>query len=184
MICRQLKTDETYLAVRQAIFYKMRALAILLILGEGSALAQQRTMAIYGDWTVSCAIASGSGGGKSCGLVQVQKLKEQTVSQIGIGRNTKNDPLKISIEISANAWVPTGVKLITSGGAPAITAAIKWCVSTRCLADADLSDADIKSLRTQREMGLIAYKNASQADVSIPVSFGGFNEAMDALQKD
>jgi len=150
-----------------------------------SAIAQQRTMAIYGDWTVSCVPAPGSGTGKSCGLVQVQKIGGQTtaVSQIGIGRDTKAAPLKISFEIGANAWLPTGVKLIAGEPAAAIPATFKWCNSTRCLADADLSDVDIKQLRSERGAGQILYKAASQADISIPVSFTGFVEALDALQK-
>ena len=150
-----------------------------------SAYAQQRTLAIYGDWTVSCAIASGSKTTKSCGLVQVEKSNGQAspASQIGIGRNAKTDPLKMSIEIRANAWIPTGVRLLTSAGAPAITAQFKWCISTRCLADADLSDADVKNLRVQEGHGKIVYKDASQAEVSIPVSFSGFGEALNAFEQ-
>jgi len=158
------------------------ALFGVLILGIGLAQAQQRTMTIYGDWTVSCTIVFGSS--EACGLLQVQKIKGQTaVSQIGIGHITKSDPLKISIEITANAWMPTGVKLITSDNASAITAPFKWCTSTRCLADADLSDANIKTLRAQKDPGKLVYRTASQADVSIPVSFNGFTDALDALQK-
>jgi len=162
---------------------------------SGVAHAQQRTMAIYGDWTLSCVIASG--GAKSCGLVQSQKLANQSsaISQIGIGHSAKTDLLKVSIEITPNAWMLTGVKLIASDSAPAITgplkyttavitAPFKWCTSTRCLAEADLSDANIKTLRTQKEPGTLVYKTASQADVSIPVSFNGFGEALDALQKE
>lgn len=165
--------------------FKARILCCVLLLGIGGAQAQQRTMAIYGDWTLSCEIASGSGAGKSCGLVQVQKIKGQStaISQIGIGRDAKTDPLKISIEISPDAWMPSGVKLIASDNALALTALFKWCVSTRCLADGDLSDANIKTLRAQKDPGKLVYKTASQADVSIPVSFNGFTDALDALQK-
>jgi invasion protein IalB len=162
----------------------IRSFSVLaLLLTPCDAIAQQRTTAIYGDWTLSCAIASGSGAGKSCGLVQVQKINGQSaaVSQIGIGR-AQSDPLKISIQITANAWMQSGVKLITNENALVITALFKWCTSTRCLADADLSDAHITTLRIQKDPGKIAYKTASQADVSIPVSFSGFSEAVDALQ--
>ena len=160
------------------------SLSGILILAPGMAHAQQRTMAMYGDWTLSCAIASGTS--KSCGLVQEQKLAGSTspVSQIGIGRDIKTDVFKISIQISADAWMPTGVKLIAGNNAPAVNAPFKWCVSTRCLAEADLSDADIKNLRAQKDAGKLVYKTASQADVSLPVSFSGFNEALDALQNE
>jgi invasion protein IalB len=64
-----------------------------------------------------------------------------------------------------------------------ISAAFKWCIVTRCLADADLSDAAVTTLRAQKEPGQIIYKNSAQADVSIPVSFRGFAAAIGALEK-
>jgi invasion protein IalB len=161
----------------------MTSAVCALTLGAGLAHAQQRTMAIYGDWTLSCAIGPD---GKSCGLVQTQKIEGQAdpVSQISVGRFTSAGPFKISIEVRANAWVPTGVNVVV-GGKPALTATFKWCTNTRCLADADLSDADLRRLRGQRDkdQGEIAYKNALQGEVSIPMSFNGFGAALDALQK-
>jgi invasion protein IalB len=124
-------------------------------------------------------------GGKSCGLVQSQKLdnKSLSVSQIGIGRTTKDDPPSISVQVGPDVWMPTGVKLIAGDNVPILAATLKWCVSTRCLADAVLSDPNIETLRGQKSPGTLAYKTASQADVSIPVSFNGFGEALDALQR-
>jgi hypothetical protein len=37
--------------------------------------------------------------------------------------------------------------------------------------------------RAKKQPGRIKYKNVPQTDVSIPVSFKGFNEALDAFQK-
>jgi invasion protein IalB len=102
---------------------------------------------------------------------------------MGIGRYATTDPLKISIEIPANVWMPTAIILLLDGRQPPISATFKWCTASRCYADTDLSDADIKRLRAQKGQGQISYKNALQADVSIPVSFNGFSEALDALQK-
>lgn len=151
---------------------------------HASAQAPQRTMAVYRDWTLACAIASDAGARKSCGIVQAQKIEGQAtpVGQVGIGRSTKYEPFKLSIELRPNVWIPTGVKLVTSD--KAISANFKWCIVTRCLADADLTDADVSNLRAQKQPGRITYKNGSQADVSTPVSFSGLNEAMDALQKE
>ena len=144
--------------------------------------AQQRTMAIYGDWTLSCAIGDV---GTTCGLVQVQKFGSQSpaVSEIGIGRSSRTQPYRVSIELPTDVWIPSGVKLLTEDKSPILAAAFKWCVATRCLADAELSDADIKSLRSQKAAGSIAYKTASQSDVLIEISFRGFGEAFKALQR-
>jgi invasion protein IalB len=89
----------------------------------------------------------------------------------------------VSIELPTDVWIPSGVKLLTEDKSPILAAAFKWCVATRCLVDAELSDADIKSLRSQKAAGSIAYKTASQSDVLIEISFRGFGEAFKALQK-
>jgi invasion protein IalB len=164
--------------------WPLAALAVVLALCVGLAHSQQRTLAIYGDWTVSCTIASGSAAGKSCGLAQVQRTEGQAnpIGLLSLGRYANGQPLKILFEIRADAWIPTGVKLITSDSE--ISATFKWCAATHCLADTNLTSDDINSLRTQRQPGRIVYKNVSQADVSIPVSFNGFSEALDALQKE
>jgi invasion protein IalB len=169
------------------------SLLIIVAHGAGAALftlplcvttvdAQQRTMAIYGDWTLSCAIG---GVGTRCGLVQVQKFGSQSsaVSEIGIGRSSRTEPFRVSIELPTDVWIPSGVKLFTEDKLSILTAAFKWCVATRCLADAEISDAEIASFRSQKAPGGIAYKTASQTDVLMEISFRGFGEAFKALQK-
>jgi invasion protein IalB len=155
-------------------------------LSEASAQAPQRTMSIYKDWTLACAVPSAAGAQKSCGLVQVEKIQGQPtpVGQIGIGRSGKSGPFKLSIETHAHVWIPTGVRLTTDDNEYSISAGFKWCIVTHCLADAELTDAEITTLRGQRQPGRLIYRNGSQAEVSIPVSFSGFREAMDALQKE
>jgi invasion protein IalB len=160
-------------------------LSVALTLGGRLTYAQRQTMAMYGDWTLSCVKASGDAGAKSCGLIQVQKFGSQTAaaSQIGIGRATSAQPFRFSIEVPSDVWMPSGVKLNDAGNKTVVSAPFKWCVSTRCLADFDLADNDIKILRAQKEPAKILYKTATQADVSIPVSFNGFSDALDALLK-
>jgi invasion protein IalB len=167
--------------------WRRRAIGILCaasMLGGNSTFAQQRTTAIYGDWTLSCVMVAT--GGKTCGLVQTRRVGNQSspISEIGIGRTTQTDPLKVSIQIKPDAWMPSGVKLIGDGNGTIITAIFKWCTSARCVADTDLSDTDIKSLRGQKNPGKLVYTTVSQADVSIPISFSGFSDALDALQNE
>lgn len=150
-----------------------------------AAQAQQRTMAIYGDWTVSCVMTEGQQPEKSCGIVQAQDASGQAgvASQIGIGRDTKNGSLRLSIEVGANTWIPTGITLTTASATSGINAKFKWCISTRCLADVELSDVDVKTLKANYGSGTVVYTDASQAQVSIPVSFKGFSEALTAIEQ-
>src|SRR5580693_2368773 len=95
------------------------ALLAMVEPGIGSAYSQERKLETYGDWTLSCVIASVSGSVKSCGLVEIPKSDKQTpVIQIGLGRYATTDPLKISIEIPVNVWMPTGIVLLLDSRQP------------------------------------------------------------------
>lgn len=158
--------------------------ATVLALGLSSAAyaqTPQRTTATYGDWIVSCVMPPNPGSKKSCAIVQPQS---DPVSQTTISRASANEPFKLFFQVPTNVWYQGGVSFVADQSEPLLLATFRWCIPTRCLADADLTDAIINKLRAQKKPGRIVYKNASQADVSIPLSFRGFSEAMDALQKD
>jgi invasion protein IalB len=164
--------------------------ASLLVLGLSCAHADaqtpERTTAAYGDWTVSCVTPPDAGGKKACAIVQFQSVQGQTnpVSRIAISRPTKNEPFTLFLQVQTNVWFQSGVSFVTDQSEPLLMSTFRWCIPARCLADAALTDALVNKLRAQKNPGRITYKNASQADVSIPLSFNGFSEAMDALQKE
>ena len=82
-----------------------------------------------------------------------------------------------------NVWLQTGVKFVFDPKAPPFVVPFRWCVSDRCLADAELTDAQVTRLRAQgANPGKVEFKEASQRDVSIPVSFKGFALALDAIR--
>lgn len=163
----------------------LKSLALIVGLVEytraGYAQTPQRTLATYGDWTVSCSIASA--GNKSCGLVQIAR-KDAATATLGIGNTANNRSLTFTVLICENVWLPTGLQLILNANGPTLSAPFKWCTARRCFANRDLSDADIKNLRIQKTQAKLVYKTASQTDVSIPISFSGFSDALDALQKE
>jgi invasion protein IalB len=161
----------------------------VVAIGLSSAQAQtpQQTTATYGDWVVSCLIPQDSDGKKACAVAQSQLIQGQTnpVSRITISRLAKNEPFKLFLQVPANVWFQGGVvSFVTDQSEPLLAATFRWCIPARCLADADLTNADLTKLRAQKKPGRIAYKNASQTDVSIQLSFNGFSEALDALQKE
>jgi hypothetical protein len=102
------------------------------------------------------------------------------------------------------------VKLITGDEVPVLAATFTRCISTRLplpknlpggtlgnqqqalwapvqqssrIADAVVSDANIETLRSQKDPGKLDYQSAYQTHVEVLVSFNGFGEALDALQK-
>jgi invasion protein IalB len=160
-------------------------LMFLVVVGLGIACARaqmpQRTTATYDDWTISCTTASG--GERSCELVQSQIIQGQATpaSQITIARSSKGGPFMIFFQVPPKVWLQTGVKLQTDDKDPGITATFRWCTPTRCLADADLPDAAIKKLNQFADPGHLSWKDASQQDVNVPVSFKGFSPAVNAM---
>jgi invasion protein IalB len=159
-----------------------------LVFGVQFAYAQvpQRTVAVYDDWLVSCVIPPEAVAQKLCEMVHSQKIPGQPdpVGQITISRGSKNEQLKIFFQVPANVWLQTGVNFIFDDKASGLLATFRWCAGARCLADADLGDGIVAKLRTQIESGRIEFKEATQREVSIPVSFKGFVSAMDALARE
>jgi invasion protein IalB len=151
----------------------------------GCALAQnaQRTTATYGDWVIRCEVRENNA--KTCEMAQFTQVsgQAQPVTQIIIGRQTKDSPLKMVFEVPVNVSVPAGVKLMGEGDHADVVASFSNCVPAGCFAVTDIKDPIIKKLRGLTANGKLQFKDAAERDVVFPVSFKGFGEAYDALTK-
>ena len=160
------------------------ACSILTAVMAGSALAQtpQSTTATYGDWVVRCELRAGA---KVCEMAQSTQLKGQAqpVTQIVIGRPAKNSPLKIVFQIPINVWLAAGIRLTTEDGHNEVTASFTQCIPAGCFAETDIKESVVKVLRKLKTNGKLQFKDAVQHDVAAPVSFKGFGDAYDVLQK-
>jgi invasion protein IalB len=158
--------------------------AVAVLVGSSGATfgqAPRLTTATYNDWTVRCEMHDTV---KTCEMEQTSQVEGRPVSQIAIGRPSKGTPMRIVFQVPINAWLPAGVTLVTAEKEPNISASFKRCIGNGCLADADLNDDAVKRLRTHSENGKLLFKDATQQEVTIPVSFKGFAEAFDAMAKD
>lgn len=142
----------------------------------------QRTTATYEDWTVRCEMIDTK---KTCEMVQTMQIKGQAqpVTQIAIGQLTKDGTFKIVFQVPINVWLPADVTLKTDDKDSGLVGSYRRCLPTACFADADLKDAQIVKLRGLTENGKLQFKDAGQQDIAVPVSFKGFAQAYDALQK-
>jgi invasion protein IalB len=158
--------------------------ATVAVLLAGNALAQvpQRTTATYADWTVRCVMQDKS---KSCEMAQTIQIKgrPQPISQIAIGRQTKDGQLKMVFEVPIDVWLPDGAELVTAQKQANVSAKFTRCIPAGCFAEADISATTIKELRSLKKNGKLQFKDARKQLVAIPVSFKGFSDAYDALQK-
>lgn len=146
--------------------------------------APQQTTATYEDWILRCEMRAGPPLQKSCEIVQFTQVQRQSgiITQIAIGAQKKGEPLKIVFQMPIDAWLPTGVKLLVGDKDPGLFATFKRCVPTACFADVEVKDDTIKKFRAVTEVGKLEFKDVTQRDISLPVSFKGFGNAFDALQ--
>lgn len=155
----------------------------------GAATAQpapQQTTATYEDWVVRCETSAGPPPQKNCEMVQFTRVQGQgaVLTQIAIGRPVKGQPIKLVIQVPIGVWLPTGVRLTAGGKDPGIAASYKRCLPGACFADAEVRDDVLKRFRAATENGALQFKDGSQKDVSLPVSFKGFSAAFDALARE
>jgi invasion protein IalB len=140
----------------------------------------QRTTATYGDWVIRCELHEGI---KNCEMAQVTQANGQTLTQIVLGRQAKDAPLKLLFQVPVNVSLPAGVRLIGEGDQAAVVATFGYCVPVGCFAVTDVTDNVIKKLRGLTANGKLEFKDAAGKDVAIPVSFKGFGEAYDVLTR-
>jgi invasion protein IalB len=158
-------------------------MAVALLLGSsGAAHAQvpQLTTATYDDWTVRCEMHDTV---KSCEMEQTSQLQGQPVSQIALGRPSNGGPMRVVFQVPINVWLPAGVTLVLDDRDPGITGTFKRCVGNGCFADTELNDEMVRKLRARTANGKLLFKDATQRDVTIPVSFKGFGPAFDAMSR-
>jgi invasion protein IalB len=155
----------------------------LWLVGPTHAQAPQRITAKFDDWTVTCNAPPDSV--KSCEIVQSQMATAQRdeVGQITISRSDKNQSFKIYFQVPSNVSLQAGIKFTPADKVPQITALFRWCLPSRCLADADLPAAALNQLRTLTEPGHEEYNDAGQHKVSLSVSFKGLAPALDWMEK-
>lgn len=144
------------------------------------------TTATYGDWTARCEQGTGDQSQRICEAVQTVQLPSQqaAVAQIAFGHASSKDPLKLVVVLPVDVWFPSTVKL-AAGDKDAGSVELPWrrCLPVGCFAESASSDDASKRWRGESGQGRIVYKNGLNRDVTLPVSFRGLAQALDALAK-
>jgi invasion protein IalB len=160
-------------------------LGLAIAVAAHRADAQQSTTATYEDWTVRCSTAAGPPPQKFCDMEQLSHLqsKEQPFSRLAISRPEKGKPIALIVQVPVNVWLATGIRIEIGGKDARPPAPFTHCGPAGCFAKIALTDDVQKRFRAGTEPGRVVYKNAAQRDVTIPLSFKGFGQAFDALEK-
>lgn len=142
----------------------------------------QRTTATFGDWTLRCVRPEGSPA--ACEITQTIYDKSQPVAQTAIGRPSKAEALRLTILVPSNILLSAGPKFQPGEGEPPVEMTWRRCLPAGCLADAALTDDQLKKLRARTDNGRILFQDGAGHDAIIPFAPKGLAQALDALAKE
>jgi invasion protein IalB len=149
--------------------------------------APERTTASFGDWVLRCEGTTITPAHRVCEVAQAMTVQGQTapIAQVAIGKQAPNEPRRLTIVLPTNIAFATkpAVAIAKQGAAPT---ELTWqrCVPGGCFASASISDAELATLGAQTEPGKILFKDATDRDVALPLSFRGLTQALAALAKE
>jgi invasion protein IalB len=160
--------------------------AAILTMAGGEARAQQRTSATYDDWVLQCDTQAGPPPQKVCEISQVTQVqgKGTPFSRVVVQHPVKGKLTKLVIQLPVNVSLATSVRIQTSDADPGVMAPYVRCVPAGCFAELDIRDDVLKRLRAITGSGKFTFKDAAGQDIAIPLSFKGFDPALDALAKE
>jgi len=144
------------------------------------------TIASYGDWVLRCQRVDTAGKtARVCEVAETIQVQGQAapIAQLAIGRLSPGEPLRITIVVPPAVTFPSSVRVDAKNGAPLN---LEWrrCLPGGCFADAVLKDDVLARWRSLSDAGQLTFKDAAGQDVTLPLSFRGLAQALDALPKE
>ena len=144
------------------------------------------TTAAFGDWTLRCEKPAADKAQHICEAVQTVQLQNQPspIAQIAFGRSSSTDPVRLVVVLPVNVLFPSSVKMGIGEKDPQ-TLDLVWrrCLPVGCFAENTTPDDAIRRWRGETGQGRISYKDAAGRDLTLPMSFRGMAQALDALAR-
>lgn len=153
----------------------MRALLAWLLLAV-PALAQERTMATYGDWSVRCENAPS----RNCEAATALSLApDRPVAQLIIGQRNNQGPLLLLVVVPLGVHLPGQIQVTAAGGP--VELAYQRCTSQGCAASRELDEALLTRLRAEPTGARVQFLDGARQVVTLTFSLRGFAQAQAAL---
>lgn len=148
----------------------------------------QSTVATFGDWVLRC-VRQGEGaqGTRICEVAQTIQVQGQQapLAQVAFGRVQRADPMKLTMVLPNNVSFPSVVRVtMDERDAQPFDLAWRRCVPGACIADGEPAAAVIQRFRSRTEPARLTFKDAGGRDVTVPFSFRGLAQALDALARE
>ncbi|MGB8278700.1 MAG: invasion associated locus B family protein [Methylovirgula sp.] len=148
----------------------------------------------YGDWALRCRKESGekakeneaSKADRACEISQTLEAPDHSgpIAKLSVGRPGGAGALHAIVILPNNVSFPSSVH-IRSDEKDVSGVQLNWvrCIPGGCFAEAVLADATVNFWHGLNSTGRITFMDSSGAEISLPMSFHGFGEALDALNK-
>jgi invasion protein IalB len=146
------------------------------------AAGPDRTTETFGDWSVVCAAASGTGE-RSCEVDTSIVLSGQSApfARIAISRPAKDKPARLVALVPVNIATAPPLKISADAGKGELTLPFQSCVPGGCVAETDVTKDQLQALgKTQGQLTLV---DASRKSASVQFSLRGLDQALEAYFK-
>jgi invasion protein IalB len=159
---------------------------VCAVMFAAGAAAQERTTATYDNWVVQCETVPGPPSRKSCEMAQVAQVQGRNTpfSRVAIEQPVRGKPVKLLVQVPVNVLAQSDVHIQIGATDQGLTGPFDHCLPVGCFAEFDLSEDTVRRLRAASGTGKVTYKIANGREISIPLSFKGFDQAYAALVKE
>jgi len=155
---------------------RMMMACLMAALTAMPAIAQDRTVATFGDWSLRCE----AGPPRNCETATTLSNQERRpVAQIVLGRLNPQAPVLVMAHLPLNVQLPAGVRL-TLDAAP-VMLQYQRCVPQGCFATIEADDALMRRLRAEPAGARLIFRDATGREITLAVSLRGFAQAQAAL---
>jgi invasion protein IalB len=120
----------------------------------------------------------------ACEVTQTVYDKSQAVAQTALGRPGRGEAMRLTILVPPNLTLSTPPRLVGADNEPAVELSWRRCVPAGCLADAILTEEQVKRLRARTENGRVTFQDGAGREAAIPFAPRGLAPALDALAKE
>jgi invasion protein IalB len=96
----------------------------------------------------------------------------------------KGQPIKLVMQVPTNVTLSTNVRIQIADADPGVAAPFARCAPAGCFVDFELKDDTVKKFRAASGNGKITYADVTGHEVVVPLSFSGFDQALEALAKE
>jgi invasion protein IalB len=151
------------------------------------AATPERTTATFGDWIMRCEVPAQQSK-RVCEVAYVMTLQGQNapVAQVAVGKPEPTGGKRLTLVVPPNIAFGQRPEVATANKSNPAPMELTWqrCAPGACFATVDVSDQMLAALGAQSEPGRIAYKDAADREVALPLSFRGLQQALVALAKE